>query len=128
MDDLMARTMVENLSVGIDPTTGQALPAYDSCANELVQEALRTVLEHCTLESYGTMLERKRKGRRETQEKAAAQGTAQYLNAGKPWSRGEDQRLWEMYTYGRKNAHQIAKVLQRSPKSIASRLRKLGLR
>ena len=37
MDDLMARTMVENLSVGIDPITGNHLRQDDSCANELVQ-------------------------------------------------------------------------------------------
>lgn len=36
MDDLMARTMVENLSIGIDPLTGRALSPRDCCANELV--------------------------------------------------------------------------------------------
>lgn len=49
MDDLMARTMVENLSIGINPITGEALSHWDCCSDELVQEALRTVLEHCTL-------------------------------------------------------------------------------
>ena len=51
-DDLMARTMVENLSIGINPLTGRALPPSDCCANEVVQEALKAVLEHCSLESY----------------------------------------------------------------------------
>lgn len=43
MDDLMARTMVENLSIGINPITGEALSHWDCCSDELVQEALRTV-------------------------------------------------------------------------------------
>ena len=44
MDDLMARTMVENLSIGIDPLTVRALSPRDCCSNELVQEALNRVL------------------------------------------------------------------------------------
>ena len=34
MDDLMARTMVENLSKGINPFTGEDVPKTDLCANE----------------------------------------------------------------------------------------------
>lgn len=63
MDDLMARTMVENLSIGINPITGEALSHWDCCSDELVQEALRTVLEHCTLESYASMLKKQREER-----------------------------------------------------------------
>ena len=70
MDDLMARTMVENLSIGIDPITGRVLPKYDSCANEVVQEALRTVLDNCSLESYGTILEKQRAERADHQKTA----------------------------------------------------------
>ena len=43
-NDLMARTMVENLSIGINPLTGRALSPSDCCANEVVQEALKAVL------------------------------------------------------------------------------------
>ena len=43
-DDLMARTKVENLSIGINPLTGRVLPPSDCCANEVVQEALKAVL------------------------------------------------------------------------------------
>ena len=63
MDDLMARTMVENLSIGIDPLTVRALSPRDCCSNEFVQEALRIVLDNCSLESYGTILERRREER-----------------------------------------------------------------
>lgn len=58
MDDLMARTMVENLSIGIDPITGKVLPEADACSNEIVQEAIKTVLEFCSIDSYATTLER----------------------------------------------------------------------
>lgn len=70
MDDLMARTMVENLSIGIDPLTVRALSPRDCCSNEFVQEALRIVLDNCSLESYGTILERRREEReKEKQER-----------------------------------------------------------
>lgn len=59
MDDLMARTIVENLSVGIDPLSGKTLGADDCCSNQLIQEALCVVLEHCSLESYGTQMARR---------------------------------------------------------------------
>ena len=60
MDDLMARTMVENLSLGIHPITGKRLSYSDSCSNEVVQEAIKTVLENCTIDSYATILKRER--------------------------------------------------------------------
>ena len=69
MDDLMARTIVENLSLGINPMSGQALDDNDVCANETVQKALRVVVEHCSLGSYTTKAHErspeKRKVRRE---------------------------------------------------------------
>lgn len=46
----MARTIVENLSRGINPLTGEMLSEEDACSNEAVQEALQIVLEHCTLD------------------------------------------------------------------------------
>ena len=64
-DDLMARTMVENLSIGINPLTGRALPPSDCCSNEFVQEALKAVLAHCSLESYASHLDRLRKEKEE---------------------------------------------------------------
>ena len=66
MDDLMARTIVENLSVGIDPLSGKTLGADDCCSNQLIQEALCVVLEHCSLESYGAQMARRfQKNRRQ---------------------------------------------------------------
>ena len=77
MDDLMARTMVENLSIGINPITGEALSHWDCCSDELVQEALRTVLEHCTLESYASMLKKQREEREERGSRGSLGGEAQ---------------------------------------------------
>ena len=70
----------ENLSIGIDPITGRVLPKYDSCANEVVQEALRTVLDNCSLESYGTILEKQRAEREEKKKERKAQRAERYTN------------------------------------------------
>ena len=131
MDDLMARTMVENLSIGINPITGEALSHWDCCSDELVQEALRTVLEHCTLESYASMLKKQRE-EREAEKKAAGEVSAakrksMYQNAGKPWTKADDARLKRLYFGTSRSTRYLSREMQRSPDSITSRLRKLGL-
>lgn len=126
MDDLMARTMVENLSIGIDPITGRVLPKYDSCANEVVQEALRTVLDNCSLESYGTILEKQRAEREEKKKERKAQRAERYPNGGKPWTKAEDKLLREMYVDARKNIYQIANLLERTPSAVSTRLKNWG--
>ena len=103
-DDLMARTMVENLSIGINPLTGRALSPSDCCANEVVQEALKAVLEHCSLESYASILERQRK------EKEAAQ----------------KEKLYDLFFRRKNNIWQIANVLKRTPGSVSTHLKKFG--
>ena len=127
MDDLMARTMVENLSIGIDPLTGRALSPRDCCSNEFVQEALRIVLDNCSLESYGTILERRREEREKEKQERKELRAERYPNAGKAWTKEEDRRLRDMYVLGRKNKYRIANILQRTPNSIATRLKKLGI-
>lgn len=96
MDDLMARTMVENLSIGIDPLTGRALSTRDCCANELVQEALKMVLDNCSLESYGTILERQREEREKAKQERKERRAERYPNAGKAWTKEEDRYLHDM--------------------------------
>ena len=127
-DDLMARTMVENLSVGIHPLTGRALPASDCCANELVQEALKTVLEHCSLESYGSILEKTYQEKKAAKKAAREQRTALYPNMGRPWSEEEDTYLIDLYRHKGKSIRQIAAILQRSPQSVSARLKRYGSR
>ena len=127
MDDLMARTMVENLSIGIDPLTVRALSPRDCCSNEFVQEALRIVLDNCSLEYYGTILERRREEREKEKQERKERRAERYPNAGKAWTKEEDRRLCYMYVLGRKNKYRIANILQRTPNSIAARLKKLGI-
>ena len=125
-DDLMARTMVENLSIGINPLTGRALPPSDCCANEVVQEALKAVLEHCSLESYASILERQRKEKEAAQKEKKERRKAQYPNTGKAWSREESEKLYDLYFRRKNNIWQIANILKRTPGSVSTHLKKLG--
>ena len=125
-EDLIARTMVENLSVEINPLTGEALQSEDCCANEIVQEALKIVLEHCTLESYATIVERRKKEKEQAAKERKARQDAQDPNVGKPWTPEETQDLCLMYCRKGKNIYQIAHILKRTPGSVSYQLRKLG--
>ena len=131
MEDLLARTIVENLSVGINPLTGEAVHDTDCCANELVQEAIRTVLEHCSLESYATLLEKqreeKKRQRAEKREERRKLCEKRYTNSGRPWSENDDELLVKLYVYQKRNIWQIANIMKRTPGAIASRLRKRGI-
>jgi len=126
MDDLMARTMIENLSIGIHPLTGEVLSKKDACANEIVQEALKTVLEHCSLESYATMLIRQRKEKEDTRIQKKEQRLKRYPNQGKPWTHDEERKLRSLCSNGYPPAH-IANILKRSPQAIRSHIKKLAL-
>lgn len=99
-DDLMARTMVENLSIGINHLTGRALSPSDCCANEVVQEAAQ----------------KEKKERRK----------AQYPNTGKAWSREESEKLYDLYFRRKNNIWQIANILKRTPGSVSTHLKKFG--
>ena len=125
-DDLMARTMVENLSIGINPLTGRALPPSDCCANEVVQEALKAVLEHCSLESYASILERQRKEKEAAQKEKKERRKAQYPNTGKAWSREESEKLYDLYFWRKNNIWQIANILKRTLGSVSTHLKKFG--
>ena len=125
-DDLMARTMVENLSIGINPLTGRALSPSDCCANEMVQEALKAVLEHCSLESYASILERQRKEKEAAQKEKKERRKAQYPNTGKAWSREESEKHYDLYFWRKNNIWQIANILKRTPGSVSTHLKKFG--
>lgn len=118
MDKLLARTMIETLSKGIDPLTGKLLPRSHLCCTEEIQDALWEVLDSCTIESTEQMLER-------LKEEKKAQRKQQYPNLGKPWGHMDRQRILELnQTY---NIWYTAKVMGRSPAAIDSELRKLGV-
>ena len=124
MDELLARTFVETLAKGIDPTTGLALPDAHLCCKEEMQEALETVLKYCTIESTKDRLEREREERAEARRIVREKNLAQYTRTGTPWTRDEEQRLIEMNKY--KNIWYSAAVLRSSPSAITSKLKDLG--
>lgn len=119
MDPFLARTMVESLSKGINPLTGQVLPKHDSCSSETIQDALLEVLVHCSIESTEQYLlrlkEEKRKQRNQTKQR--------YPQAGKPWTKSEESQLISFYKAGN-SIYQIAHMLHRSPGAISERIKK----
>lgn len=123
MDDLISRTMIETLSYGINPLTGEPVPPGDSCYSEEVQEALRIVLEHCTLESFGTMREREFEEKKAAKEEREQFLAEHYPNRGKPWTRDEEEAMIQLYRQGYSTA-EVAVVLKRSPGAIASHIKK----
>ena len=102
-----ARQIIDTLSHGVDPVTGETMPA-DSPYNEpAVIRALFTVSH--ALEG-----------------KLARMQRAQPPNAGKPWVADEDAQLVVAHREGR-DAKQMAGQLGRTPFAVESRLVKMGL-
>lgn len=126
MDELLARTMVETLSKGIDPLSGHALPESHLCSNEEIQEALETVLAKCTIESNEQLLKRLRDEKKAKREERAAYNAARFENQGTPWTREEEETLLSLNR--RCNVWQIANIMGRSPGAIASHLKHLNVK
>lgn len=124
MDPFLARTMVESLSKGINPTTGCALPQNDSCANEDVQDALLEVLEHCSIESVEQYLFRMKEEKREDAQAKRERNIKQYPRGVEPWTTEEETRLLSLHRSGC-NIYQIANILKRTPGAISDRMKKL---
>ena len=121
MDDLLARTIVENLSLGINPMSGQALDDNDVCANETVQEALRVVLEHCSLESYKTKAhERSPEKRKEKREYLSAQARCLREQA----ENEEKHKLAQLCGEG-KSVLEMAREMRCSTGEICEKLKRL---
>lgn len=121
MDDLMARTIVENLSVGIDPLSGKTLRADDCCSNQLIQEALCVVLEHCSLESYGTQMARRfQKNRRQ---KTPKRKINKAINEKK---REEYSRLRQLCRE-RKSVLEMAQAMNCSVDEVCEKLKQLAI-
>ena len=127
MDPFLARTMVETLSKGINPVTGRVLNSNDSCANEEIQDALIEVLEHCTIESVEQYMVRMKEERQVAHEEKVARNAQRYPRGGEPWSSAEEQELLSLHRWG-KSIYQIAGILNRTPRAIEDRLKKLQCR
>jgi len=124
MDPLLARTMVENLSKGINPLTGQVLSSQDVCSCEEVQDALIEVLEHCTIESNEQYLVRIREEKKAAQKVTRENNCIKYPRNGKPWTSTEEQRILRLHRDGY-SIYRIAKILERTPQAVLKRLQKL---
>ena len=105
MDINRAKEIISALAEGVDPTTGEILPDDSVCNKSEVVRALHIVLSSLNA----------KKPKRSLPE-----------NAGKPWSKDEEERLKELYNSGL-SKKDIAKELGRTTGSISSRLNKLGL-
>ena len=115
MDDLMARTIVENLM------SGEALDDHDVCANETVQEALRVVLEHCSLESYQTKAhERSPEKRKEKREYLSAQARCLREQA-----ENEENHKLAQLCRERKSVLEMAREMRCSTGEICEKLKRL---
>ncbi len=122
MDPFLARSMVEKLSGGVNPITGQPLGHGDSCADEEIRQALQTVLEHCTIASVEQCVLRAQEEGRDARKERAAQNASRYPRGGEPWTAAEEQRMLTMLRRG-KDIYQIANVLRRTPRAISERMR-----
>jgi len=101
-----ARQIVETLSQGIHPVTGEAMPPDSPYNAPLVIRALFTVSQALAGNSPRPQRELPR-------------------NAGKPWSAEEDARLDAAFAGGAE-LKQLAQELGRTPFAVESRLAKLG--
>lgn len=124
MDPFLARTMVENLSKGINPLTGCALSLQDICSTEEVQDALTEVLEHCSIESNEQYLLRIKEEKERVRKEKRQNNAKRYPRGGEPWSSEEDGKLLYLHRNGC-NIYQIANTLKRTPGAISDRLKKL---
>lgn len=126
MDELLARTMVETLSKGIDPLSGRALPESHLCSNEEIQEALETVLEKCTIESNEQLLKRLRDEKKAQKRERAAYYKARFVNQGKEWTREEEETLISLNR--QYNIWRISNIMGRSPGAVSSHLKHLDIK
>lgn len=112
---MLARTIIETLAKGINPLTGWILSENDSCAQEEIQEALKIVLEHCSIESTAEYLKSLHRNKKDDR----------YSRAGTAWSQKEERELLRLRQQGN-SVKRISLILKRSTGAIESKLRKLG--
>lgn len=124
MDPFLARTMVERLSKGIDPTAGLTLSHRDSCSNGTIQEALIEVLTHCSIESTEQYLFRIKEARKAKTEITREKNKQRYPRGGEPWAQQEESYMISLHQSGC-NIYQIANILKRTPGAISDRMKKL---
>lgn len=108
MDIIRAKEIVRTLADGVDPTTGEILPAESVYNTPEVIRALFTILEQVEHDSTNAT-------------------TDPLRNAGKPWTPAEDDKLCDEYL-SKSKISDIAREHGRSYGAIESRLEHLGLK
>ena len=103
MDIIRAREIIRSLAEGVDPTTGEVLPTESVFNSPDVIRALYTIWEA-----------------------TASPSTDPLRNAGKPWTKAEDDKLRDEFSEKLKISD-IAKEHGRSYRAIESRHDHLGL-
>lgn len=106
MDIERAKELLTALSDGVNPLTGEVLSENDSCNQLEIVRALNTVLR--VLDS---------------QTKKSNHSAPE--NAGKPWTKEDEEILGEMFEAGCKRK-EICNHFKRSSGAIAARLVKMG--
>ncbi|MFN3166952.1 MAG: hypothetical protein ACE37H_07800 [Phycisphaeraceae bacterium] len=108
--------IVRALADGVDPRTGEPLPADGPCDDVRVVRALHVAIRH--LESA--------LGHRRGLPPPAASGANQPARAGHPWDAAEDRRLASAFKKGQR-VRQLAQAHVRTEGAIRARLKHLGL-
>ena len=103
MDISRAREIFEALADGINPVTGEVLPADDSCNQPDVIRALNTVLKQIEVKP--------KKGPK---------------NAGAKWTEEDEQLLIKMYKSGA-TKKEMRGTFNRTENALAARLVRLGV-
>lgn len=107
MDIQRAKELLEMLADGINPLTGEVLSYNDSCNQGEIVRALNVAVA-------------------ELDKLTVKRSKPQPDNAGKPWTKEEEEQLTEEYQGGIA-ANEIAKLHNRSKGAIAARLARLGM-
>ena len=82
------------------------------CVDPDVQEALRIVLDHCTIESHDQRHEREKAEKIVERELRSQERYIRYPNGGKPWTSAEISDLLNLHRKGF-NIYQIANIMNR---------------
>lgn len=106
MDIERAKDLLCMLADGVNPLTGELLPASDSCNQVEIVRALHTVL---------LALDNKKDSKNHPQPQ----------NAGKPWSEEDDKLLCQMFEEGY-SRRELCKYFERTRGGIEARLVHLG--
>ena len=106
MDITRAKELLEGLADGVNPITGEVLSQDDSCNQVEIVRALNTILRHL-------------------EDVLMVTGNSEPENAGKPWTKAEDEILCRMFDRGC-SKKEICTYFKRSSGGIAARLVKLG--